>query len=347
MAGRLAVRRTVPAPAGTDPARPEARPPFRERVIGPVRANLTWNSMPFRHAVRIATVVLPMLGGLRLLHNPYGHWLAITVILTLQPYAAGTATRAIERIGGTVVGGLVAAGIGLFFTTPLLIAAAMVPLNLATFALRAVNYTVFLGLLTPMLILLIEQIIPGASELGAAIARVGFTIGGGIIAVAAHWTLWPSFERNRLPAATEGAIEAHRRYLGEALAALGRGDAPPDAARRAAGLASNNLEASISRALSEPARNRHDLHVAIVADAALRRIAGRLVLLALERDSIGTCDDRVLADWADRLERMLGGETVDDSWPEPPATLADSLQRLRAQADLVLAARKEGVDGAA
>ena len=347
IAGRLAVLLTVSSPAGIDPARPEARPRFRERVTGPLRANLTWNSMPFRHALRIAVVVLPMLGGLRLLHNPFGHWLAITVMLTLQPYAAGTATRAIERIGGTVVGGLVAAGIGLAFTTPLLIAAAMVPLNLAAFALRAVNYALFLGLMTPMLILLIEQIIPGTSPLGAAIARVGFTIGGGIIAVVAHWTLWPSFERTRLRAATGAAIEAHQRYLAEALESLGRNAPPPDAARRAAGLASNNLEASIARALSEPARDRYDLHVAIIADAALRRIAGRLVLLALERDSIGACDDRVLADWARRLERMLGGETVDEAWPEPPATLADSLQRLRVQADLVLAARKEGADGAA
>ena len=51
-------------------------------------------------------------------------------------------------------------------------------------------------------------------------------------------------------------------------------------ARRAAGVASNALEALITRALLDPSRkNPEKLEAAMVVDAALRRCAGRLTTL--------------------------------------------------------------------
>ena len=46
-------------------------------------------------------------------YGPYAHWLTITLIVTMQPYFAVTFARALERIGGTVLGGLIAAALGL------------------------------------------------------------------------------------------------------------------------------------------------------------------------------------------------------------------------------------------
>ena len=57
----------------------------------------------------------------------------------------------------------------------------------------------------------------------------------------------------------------------------------PDRARRAAGLSSNNLEASLARVMQEPRRGQRDrLQAVLVADATLRRIAGRLTAIALD-----------------------------------------------------------------
>jgi hypothetical protein len=59
-------------------------------------------------------------------------------------------------------------------------------------------------------------------------------------------------------------------------------DHDAERARRAAGLASNNLEASLARAMQEPRRGqRTRFEAALVADAALRRVAGRLVAISL------------------------------------------------------------------
>ncbi len=57
-----------------------------------------------------------------------------------------------------------------------------------------------------------------------------------------------------------------------------------EAARRACGIASNNLEASLSRALQEPRRGQErKLEIDLAADAALRRLGG--ALLALQHDT--------------------------------------------------------------
>ena len=44
--------------------------------------------------------------------TPYDHWLTITIVMTMQPYFGLTYTRVLQRIAGTVAGGLVAALVG-------------------------------------------------------------------------------------------------------------------------------------------------------------------------------------------------------------------------------------------
>jgi hypothetical protein len=82
----------------------------------------------------------------------------------------------------------------------------------------------------------------------------------------------------------EHAIEAHARYANAEISHL-LGEANQDSvelARRAACVASNNLEASLSRTLQEPRHaSREALESVLVIDAALRRFAGRLSTMQL------------------------------------------------------------------
>ena len=144
--------------------------------------------------------------------SPYDHWLTITVVATMQPYFSLTLTRAIERIGGTAAGGLIAAAIGLVCTTPLSIAAAMFPLAVAAMAIRAVSFGLFMMALTPLVVLLVETGQPGASEWQIAFARAALTAGGGILAVAANFLLWPSREPDLVDAEVRRSIAAHAAY---------------------------------------------------------------------------------------------------------------------------------------
>ncbi len=344
IAERLSVLLSSSAPPGADPTFGENSPPLIIAALQTLRGNLTWQSVAFRHATRIACVIVPVLFVMHRINNPFGHWLAITMILTLQPHFSATWIRAAERVGGTVAGGIIAALIGLVCTTPLAISLTMVPLAVAAFAMRGVNYSAFIAILTPMIVLLIEQIVPGESPRIVALSRIGFTLLGGLLAITANFLLWPSFETNRLGAATDGAVRAHQAYLRAVFASL-TGALPPsiDAARRAAGLASNNLEASIARALAEPHRGSDPaLRRAVVVDAALRRMAGRLANLRLTRPQPAPRDQASLAAWA----VFLAGQ-LDNAAPATPPraamppSLAEPLARLARQVELINAQMRE------
>jgi uncharacterized membrane protein YccC len=208
--------------------------------------------------------------------------------------------RALERVGGTVLGGFIAAGLSIFVHSPALISVFLFPLAIIAFAVRKVSYGLFMAALTPLIVLLSELGQPGTGEITIALYRAGYTLAGGAMAVVGGLLLWPSWEPPRVRGDLLTAIGAHAAYADAELATL-MGEAPTgsaDTARRAAGLASNNLEATLSRALQEPGHaSRRELQVAMVADAALRRTAGRLAALQHAPGLVGSAEMETWRGW--------------------------------------------------
>jgi uncharacterized membrane protein YccC len=196
-------------------------------------------------------------------------------------------------------------------------------------AVRQVSYAVYIAVYTPTVILLVENIHPGGAAWRIALARAGFTVLGGLLAVAANMVLWPSWEPDRVRTDLAAALSAHAALASAVLNPAPGIDA--DAARRAAGLASNNLEASLARAMQEPRRGQRDrLNAALVADATLRRIAGRLVAISLT----GPARCGQLGNWVvEALAAIAGRRALP---PRPAATGQDGpefemLERLARQ----------------
>lgn len=316
---------------------------FWPQVIRPLRANLNWKSPALRHAVRTGVTSALPLGFTMLWFTPYDHWLTITVVATMQPYYSLTYTRAVERIVGTAAGGIIAGIVGLVCTSPLAIAAAMFPLSMLAFAIRAVSFGLFTMALTPLVVLLVETGTPGTDEWTIAFARAAFTILGGLIAVGANFLLWPSREPDLVAAEVKNAIAAHGAYAEADFSAL-LGDTTGAAlgpARRAAGVASNALEALITRALLEPGNKQQDpLEAAMVVDAALRRCAGRLARLQHDpRVAAGTPAPalRIWRDWIATSMRLLASGRTDLP-PRPSGPETDTLARLARQIELMAGA---------
>ncbi len=313
-----------------------------DAVVAPLRANLTWESAPLRHAVRAAVVAAAGLAITFTWPTRYQHWLTITLVLTLQPYYAVTLQRALERIGGTVAGGLLAAALGLVCRTPLSIAAAILPLSVAALSLRAVNFGLYMAMLTPLVVLLVELAAPAHGEFVVAAMRALYTVIGGALAVLGCMFLWPSWEPDRLDAELRTALRTHGRYAELELCLL-EGLADPaevDAARRAAGVASNNLEASLSRALVEPGqRGRHRLEAAMVVDAALRRLAGRVSAMQIDPALRASAPLAAWRAWLKTVGALLEQPVPPPLPPRPEALpaeplLAESLLRIARQLDL-------------
>jgi len=330
----LAVLITVSAPVGQSLSG-GAPPPLGLRVSGPIRQNFNLGSAPMRHALRAATIATPTLAWTMLYGGQFAHWATITMVLCLQPYFSGTWVRSAERMAGTAVGGVVAAGIGLIAQTRFELAFIMLPLTGFAFTIRAVSYGAFIAALTPMIVLLIEQIAPGANELNVAFARVGYTVAGGCLAVFGNLLLWPGFEGGRLLPSMTAARTAHAAFVRATFAHVLDEAPPPDAARRAAGLASNNLEAALSRALLEPhAKGAPIIERGAIVDAALRRIAGRLTVLSLDPPRIEPADRALWTEWARWLDQALNG-TMLPRPPLPAGAGQETLTRLARQVELL------------
>ena len=282
-------------------------------VMAPLRANLTWSSAILRHAVRAVVLTVVAVAISLLWWSVYAHWLTITVALTMQPYFAATWQRALERIGGTVLGALLGGALAFLPQTTIAESLLMVPLCIIGFSVRQVSYGAYVACLTPLVVILFEVAEPGHSAWMIAAMRTLYTVGGGIVAVLACMVLWPSWEPDRTVQGLGEALRAHARYARAIFEDTpeDRRHATVEAARRACGIASNNLEASLSRALQEPRRGQgRKLEIILAADAALRRLGG--ALLALQHDTrrrAGLSD----ADWTE------WGRSI----PEALAALAD------------------------
>ncbi|MBK3395487.1 FUSC family protein [Methylobacterium ajmalii] len=313
-------------------------PPWRETVLQPLRANLTWSSANLRHAVRATVVALPALAVTAWWPGPFTHWLTITVVLTMQPFYAATWQRALERVGGTVLGGLIGAVLAFYATSPPVLAAMMVPLSVLGFAARGVSYGTFIACLTPLVVVLVELVEPGHSSWEIVGMRALFTVLGGAVAVLAGLLLWPLWEPARVRDALRTALETHAHYADAVVAErLGEAQsAAAEAAARAAGLASNNLEAALSRALQEPRRRGHSrIEAAMVADATLRRMAGRLAILRHEPEPAGA-EAATWRAWRDWLSRALAATAAGERLPpKPEQAESTAFGRIAAQIELL------------
>ena len=320
---------------------------WRDRLARPLRANLTWSSASFRHAARAAVAAGPALVITLLSGNAYAHWLTIILVLTMQPFFALAWQKALEQIVGAVLGGVVAAGLGLLVSSPLATAAVLFPLAVTAFAVRYVSFGLFTACMTPLVVLLSEIGSPGESQWVIAGMRALYTVLGGALAVLGCAVLWPSWEPGRLNREQRGALNAHAAYVDTELAVLldERPAAALDAVRRAAGVASNNFEASLARALQEPrGAARIGLESAMVVDAALRRLAGRLS--SFQHDPASVPGAAELAAWRDWLRlafrALVDGTGLPPGQPrhEPSSAMA----RIARQIELMDGAlqREEG-----
>ncbi len=310
--------------------------------------NLTFNSLAFRHSTRLAvtgTVLVLLTNGLDI---ERGYWLTLTAVAVLQVYPSATWTRALERTGGSVLGGLIAAAAAFLLHGPAQATLIILPLCLITMSIRGVSYALFVLFLTPTIVLMAELFQTGAgltphlAELRAIDTAVGSAIG-----LAASFLLWPSWEARYLRPRLAENIRSNGAFF---LAAVRLRDHPDtldevEAKRRAAGVASNNADASLQRIMSEPRRHQERIvGAAMTITAAARRLAGvaaALMQIAPDLNADLGPAGAVFSQEIDVLAAAVAGGPAPPEAPDPPETaglgplLAPEIQRGWRQLELI------------
>ena len=257
-------------------------PAFPSVTLSTLWSNLSFRSLVFRHALRVAVAASAGTAAYLLLRIPHGIWLPLTVLIVLQPQLGATLSRAFQRTGGTVLGAVVAGFlVYLFQGTAAMEAAILVCLFLTLLFFRR-RYWVAVTFLTPMIILLLSLLIhrPWIE----IIERIGNTLGGAGLALLAGYVLWPSWEYRQLPDAVAEAIDANRRYLAALIEAVRRGVEPgwPLAGVRAqAELATTNARASLDRMRTEPRWMHKEARKAVVTVTHVERLCRHVTRLSI------------------------------------------------------------------
>jgi uncharacterized membrane protein YccC len=251
------------------------------RIKDQLAANFTRKSLLLRHAVRVALVCGLDVGLIQMLNVNHGYWLLMTSLIVLQPHVSGTMRRSLERIGGTVAGGILAALLAVALHSELATAAVLFPLALLAIAVLPVSYTAYAFFLTPAFVL---AWLPFSGDWELALIRTGNTVGGAAISLLAMAFLFPIYERDRAPQFLRASLDADRRYLAELRASWrtrSRSSRLLANARRAAGLAHNDSEESLERLLAESWPRRLPFAQFVAAFVTyLRRFAQSVTTLA-------------------------------------------------------------------
>ena len=315
---------------------PEAGP----GPLAPLRAVLSWDSVVLRFALRVGVIIAVAVALSAAFDLRRGYWVTLTAGMILQPYTGATSMRAVQRILGTVVGGILTAGLAALFHDPWAIFALVFLFGSLSVALLPLNYAAFSVFLTPTFVLLAEA---SSGDWHLAGLRILNTALGGTLAFVGSRVLWPSPEVERLP-----------RYLSETILALCAymalvvdrfqdrselADRRLQEARRQVGLAIINAEESFQRALGEHRGPAEALAPAMTLLTYARRFTASVAALALSRHSVDAPAGDVIAPFAhsmdaalvDIAEALARGRVPAAlaALPEPPAAPLSPLLRGR------------------
>jgi uncharacterized membrane protein YccC len=313
-----------PSSTGSEPRGPGLAEP-RRPLLEPLRENLTWDSVVLRHALRVGVTTAIAVWLTAHSSLSHGYWVTITVLTIMLPYTGPTFLKGLQRVVGTVVGGILAAVVTAWLHDPHAIMVLVFFTVAISVAVISVNYGLYTIFLTLTFVLLAEV---GSGDWSLARVRILNTLIGGALALAGTWLLWERTEKELFPEQLAAALRADREYFRQVFSAwLGEpGSLEPSLAeaRRKMGLASLNAEASFQRLLSEPRRRTEPLEPLMTLLAYTRRFAAAVIALSpVHHERASERAREGLERFASSIEQVLedlAGAVVQG---RPPAPLPD------------------------
>lgn len=176
-----------------------------------VKILFSFNSFTTRFALRIAVAASIALFIYKWFHIDHGYWLPFSVIIVMQPYFGATFKKAVDRIVGTLLGGL-AGSLFLYFHWGMHIKEIVLTISfiMMVYYLRR-NYAIAAFFITLNLVLLFN--IEAVMSTTVLITRFLSTIGGASLAVIAGFAFLPHWDKKWLPIHFAEAVQTNYNYF--------------------------------------------------------------------------------------------------------------------------------------
>ncbi|MBD1807838.1 FUSC family protein [Microcoleus sp. FACHB-SPT15] len=147
-----------------------------------------------------------------------GYWITLTAVVALKPNYGGTSQTTLQWVLDTVLGGIIGIGIVTLIHNSWAIGGCLLLFIVTAVAVRPLSFSLFITLLTPAIILLVNVTSNGGWQIG--VLRIVDILAGGILALLGSFLLFPRWERQQLPAQLETTIRATLAYFQQAIALM-------------------------------------------------------------------------------------------------------------------------------
>ncbi|MBS1052394.1 FUSC family protein [Gluconobacter kondonii] len=240
----------------------------------------------WQHALRLVVGLLATYLTSWWLDLDYGFWALVAVLLVIQPSGQTTLVRALERVLGTLGGGVLALLLTPFLPGSAQMLAAVALFVIGAIAMRAVNYTMLVVFISAQFIVVTEMLMPSQ---GIAWMRVLDNTLGSVIGLLCAFMVCPQRRGQDMDGLLQAAVIGNLRYVS---AVLKREDpVTTDRVQRQAGIDTTRAEFARGSlpvlggvsAVGERATQAHALL------RALRRLSGEATLLRFDI-SAGLCE---------------------------------------------------------
>ena len=216
--------------------------------------NLNLESSVFRHALRMMiTCVAGFIITKMISTGHHSYWVLLTIIVILKPGFGLTKKRNIERLIGTVAGGLLGALILFWVKDRNILFAFIAFFMLGTYTFQRLNYQVMVIFTTPYVIILFHLL--GLGSLNIAEERLLDTAIASVLAFMANYFLFPHWEAKNFHNYMVRVMKANIDYLKKLKDMLGGKRMPAleyKLVRKELYVSIANLSAAFHRMLSEP-----------------------------------------------------------------------------------------------
>jgi uncharacterized membrane protein (TIGR01666 family) len=215
--------------------------------------NLTFKSSTFRHALRVAIVMLLGFIISKVLPFSHSYWILLTILVISKPGFSLTKQRNYERILGTIVGACIGLATLQFVEDKNILFSILLVCMVLSYSFQRKNYVVSVLFMTPYVLILFNFL--GMGSVSVASERIIDTLIGSGLAFLASYTLFPNWEHEKLKEAMVNTLKANASYFEQVTLlyfAKSQNNTLYKVARKEVYVTTANLASLFQRMFSEP-----------------------------------------------------------------------------------------------
>lgn len=175
--------------------------------------NLTYSSSTFRHSLRVTVVMLLGYVVAEILNFSHSYWILLTILVISKPGFSLTKERNYQRLIGTTVGAFVGMGVLTYIHDKNTLFAILLVCMIGSYSFQRKNYVVSVLFMTPYILILFDFL--GMGSIALARERIYDTFIGSGIALLASYSLFPTWEHEKLKEAMLSILRANKAYYGQ------------------------------------------------------------------------------------------------------------------------------------